>query len=103
MPCIKQSLDQDPNGEFIKKWVPELSNIPSSLIHEPWNLTYMEQKSYNIEIGKDYALPIIDNKLETKNARDKIWKIKTSSQSKILARDVLKKHTSSSPNKFKVA
>ena len=100
---VKQSLDQDPNGEFIKKWVPELSNIPSSLIHEPWNLTYMEQKSYNIEIGKDYALPIIDNKLETKNARDKIWKIKTSSQSKILARDVLKKHTSSSPNKFKVA
>ena len=100
---IKQSLDQDPHGEFIKKWVPELSNIPSSLIHEPWNLTYMEQKSYNIEIGKDYALPIIDNKLETKNARDKIWKIKTSSQSKILSRDVLKKHTSSSPNKFKVA
>jgi deoxyribodipyrimidine photo-lyase len=100
---VKQSLDQDPHGEFIKKWVPEISNIPSSLIHEPWNLTFMEQKSYNIEIGKDYALPIIDNKLETKNARDKIWKIKTSSQSKILSRDVLKKHTSSSPNKFKVA
>ena len=56
-----------------------------------------------IEIGKDYALPIIDNKLETKNARDKIWRVKSSAQSKNLARDVLKKHTSSSPNKFKVA
>ena len=68
-------------------------------------LNYSGQLMYDkgIEIGKDYALPIIDNKLETKNAKDKIWKVKTSSQSKILARDVLRKHTSSTPNKFKVA
>ena len=57
----------------------------------------------DFDIGKDYPLPIIDNKLETKNARDKIWRVKSSAQSKILARDLLKKHTSSSPNKFKVA
>ena len=94
---IKQSRDQDPDAVFIKKWIPELSNIPSSLVHEPWKLTYLDQKSYDIQIGENYPLPIVDNAKETKNSRDRIWKIKKSHESKILSASILKKHTSSSP------
>ena len=43
---IKQSIDQDPNGEFIKKWVPELASVPNELIHEPWKLTLYGAKIY---------------------------------------------------------
>lgn len=95
---IKQSYDQDPEGIFIKKWVPELSEVPESLVHEPWKLTYLEQQSYNFEAGKHYPLPIVDNALSTKNARDKIWKIKSSPVSKILSKNILKKHTSAMTN-----
>jgi len=94
---IKQSRDQDPDAVFIKKWIPELSNVPSSLVHEPWKLTYLDQKSYDFQIGKNYPLPIVDNAKETKNSRDRIWKIKKSHESKILSASILKKHTSSSP------
>ena len=56
--------------------VPRESTSPINVLEQ----TIRDSDLANIEIGKDYGLPIIDNKLETKNARDKIWKVKTSSQ-----------------------
>ena len=70
----------------------------NSLTHEPWKLTYLEQQSYDFKLGKDYPHPIIDNATSTKNARDKIWKIKLSAESKILSKTVLQKHTSAITN-----
>ena len=93
-----KSNDQDPKCLFIKKWVPELINIPDSLAHEPWKLTYLEQQSYDFKLGKDYPLPIVDNASSTKSSRDKIWKIKSSAESKILSQTVLQKHTSAVTN-----
>ena len=70
---VKQSQDQDPNAVYIKKWVPELSGVPSSLIHEPWKMTAIEQDMYNVKIGNNYPFPIVDLKSAGKAARDKIW------------------------------
>ena len=91
---IKQSTDQDPNGLFIKKWVPELQNVPDKLVHEPWKLTYLEQKDLDLEIGKHYPHPIVDHHSSSKIARDKIWKIKKTDESKFNAQKILQKHAS---------
>lgn len=70
---IKQSQDHDPHGIFIKKWIPELANVPKEFIHEPWRMSAMEEATYKIVIGENYPKPIVDCKLAAKQARDKIW------------------------------
>ena len=70
---VKNSKEHDSNGEFIKKWIPELNNIPLEFIHEPWLLSKMECDLYNFKIGKDYPNPIVELQKSTKSAKEKIW------------------------------
>ncbi|MFK7758016.1 MAG: deoxyribodipyrimidine photo-lyase/cryptochrome family protein [Flavobacteriales bacterium] len=69
---IKQSQDHDPEGIFIKKWVPELANVPKEFIHEPWLMTEMDKVMENIT-DCSYPNPIVDLTASAKHARDKIW------------------------------
>lgn len=57
---VKQSKDHDPDGIFIKKWLPELSNIPAVQVHEPWLLTALEQQLYAFDLKRDYHEPCVD-------------------------------------------
>ena len=89
---IKNSIKLDPNGEFIKKWVPELKSIPIEYVHEPWKMTEIEKEMYNFSVGKNYFSPLIDIDQSRKNASEKIWKIRKGSISKINAKKIIDKH-----------
>lgn len=70
---IKNSIELDPKGIFIKKWIPELQNTPIKYIHEPWKMSVMEQLFCGVIIGKDYPIPVIDLQESSRIARKKVW------------------------------
>ena len=83
---IKQSYDQDPSGNFIRAWVPELSSIAGALVHEPWRLDRAACPAY--------PAPIVDHKLATKYAKDQIFAIRKLAEARTEAQGVFVKHGS---------
>ena len=63
---ILQGFKFDPNGDYVKQFIPELLNVPKKYIHNPWEMSENDQKKYNCYIGKNYPHPIVDLK-ETRN------------------------------------
>lgn len=90
---IKQSKDHDPDGAFIKKWVPELINVPVAYIHEPWTMPLLAQQFEKVAIGEDYPLPIVDVVESASRARDILWTFRKRADVKKEARRIVAMHT----------
>lgn len=89
---VKNSEDHDPDGIFIKRWIPELKNIPAKLVHEPYKLSLIEQQLYGCEIGKHYPAPIVDLEETRKTASDIVWNFKKNEAVKTEGERILAKH-----------
>lgn len=58
---ILQSKKFDPHGHFIRRWLPELGNLPAEYLHEPWLLPADLQRKTGFKPGRDYPLPLVDH------------------------------------------
>jgi len=67
---VLQSKRFDPNGAYIRRFVPELAGVPSAKIHEPWTMSAEEQRASACRIGQrgDYPAPIVDHAAEREEA-----------------------------------
>jgi len=56
----KQVRDQDPDGEWIAEWVPELAPLPSRYLDRPERTPLAVQAEHGVQIGEDYPRPVVD-------------------------------------------
>lgn len=90
---VKNSLEHDPDAEFIKKWVLELKALDTPFAHEPYLMTEMEQQFNNFTLGKDYPFPIVDIEETRKKASNTLWNFRKHKKVRSESARILKTHT----------
>ncbi len=66
-----QQERHDPDGEYVRRWVPELREVPLDKLAEPWTMSEDEQEAAGCRIGTDYPEPIVDHAEERRRAMDR--------------------------------
>ncbi|KAK1289812.1 Cryptochrome-2 [Acorus calamus] len=63
-----QGIKFDPEGEYVRNWLPELARMPTEWIHHPWDAPTSVLKSAGVELGFNYPRPIV----EVETARERL-------------------------------
>jgi deoxyribodipyrimidine photo-lyase len=69
-PAIQQRR-HDPTGAYVRRWVPELRDVPDEHLSEPWRMSDAEQQAARCVIGRDYPAPIVDHARERERALER--------------------------------
>jgi len=80
---IKQAMDHDPKGHFVRQWCPEYRDVSDTWIHQPWLQT-------QIKVPQS----IVDNDRSAKEAKDKVYAVRKEVENRLIARGVFIKHGS---------
>ncbi len=90
----KQGRDQDPDGEFVRRWVPELAALPLPFLHAPWTLPPLQAQALGFVPGEHYPAPIVDEAQAAREAMSRISALKQTPAARAEAARVYLKHGS---------
>ncbi len=90
----KQAKDHDPDGRFIRQWVPELKRVPLPYLAEPWTMPDSVQHLSGCTIGSHYPVPIVDDKAALQLAKLRMVGLRQTPEAKAEASNIQMRHGS---------
>lgn len=96
---VKQALVQDPQGQFVRQWLPALRRVPEAWIFEPWRMPLALQQQYGCVIGRDYPAPMVEVEAAMHDAKH-AWFAVRQDIAPHMIQDLLRRHASRKSRHF---
>ena len=96
---VKQAQDQDPQGVFVRRWLPALARVPLPYVFAPWTMPAEVQQVAGCVIGRDYPAPIVDHVAASRLAAERIHALRRRDDVRREAQAVYVKHGSRHPDR----
>lgn len=91
---IKQAQDHDPQGYFVRRWLPAMRKVPDTWLFEPWRMPHDLQLRHGISVGSEIPTPIVDLQEATREAKKKLFALRTQAEVKSAKAAIVAKHGS---------
>jgi deoxyribodipyrimidine photo-lyase len=91
---IKQAQDHDPQGHFVRRWLPAMRKVPDAWLFEPWKMPSDLQQRYGVQVGVDIAMPLVDLEIATRSAKQRLHALRAQPKVRAAKAAIVAKHGS---------
>lgn len=91
---VKQAHDHDPQGHFVRRWLPAMRRVPDTWLFEPWRMPPDLQLRYGVMVGDGIPMPLVDLKEATRQAKLRLFALRALPEVKAAKAAVVEKHAS---------
>lgn len=91
---VKQAQDHDPQGVFVRRWLPAMRRVPDTWLFEPWRMPLSVQQQCGVRVGVDIAQPLVDLAQATREAKARLHARRAEPAVKAAQAGVVERHAS---------